>query len=312
MLPNEVTIGIVGLGRMGGNMARNLLEADYEVIGYDVSSDSLADFEDNGGDAADTQADIPSSADILISSLPNPETVRSVYLGDEGIVQCGESGLVSLEMSTIDPETAVEISREAKSQGISVLGAPVSGGPEEARNGTLSLMVGGDQEVFQMESIQAVLGQLGKDVHYTGDVDAGYTVKLINNIISMTNLLIIAEALTLGAARDVDVETILEAVSTSGGSSNQLLKRGPKILNRNFEGGFSVDLGKKDIGLALDTAEEMNQSMIATSLVHGLYTQVSADGHGDEDIGAIAKLYEARRGVTLEADGQVDETFDGY
>lgn len=308
----EPTVGIVGLGRMGGNMAENLLGGGFDVGGFDVSADAVSEFREAGGEAYGSPADLASDVEVLITSLPNPPIVRDVYTGDDGVLEGDVEGTVALEMSTIDPDTTVEVAAAAEEIGLDVLGAPVSGGPEDCARGTLTIMAGGEEDVFRREAVQTVLDELGAKVYHTGAVDSGHTIKLLNNTMSMGNLLLSMEAVSLGAERGVDGEVLMDVLSNAGGASNQFVKRIPRVLNRNFEAGFTIDFGKKDVGLALDTAEQMERPMFVGSLVHNLFTAASARGYGQEDIGAVVKLYEELQDELVEAEREVDETFEGY
>lgn len=306
------TIGVVGLGRMGGNMAQNLLEHDHEVVGSDLSDEAVAAFEDAGGEGLETPAAVASAADVVITSLPNPPIVSGVYTGEDGILEGDVADTVAVEMSTIDPETTLEVDEAAADAGLDLLGAPVSGGPEDCARGTLTIMAGGPAAVFEQDDVQTVFDVLGAKVYHTGAVDSGHTLKLLNNTMSMGNLLLSMEAVSLGAERGVDGEVLMEVLSNAGGASNQFVKRIPRVLNRNFEAGFTVDFGKKDVGLALDTAEQMERPMFMGSLVHNLFTEASAHGWGQEDVGAVVKLYEEMQDEIVDTDREVDETFEGY
>jgi len=297
---------------MGGNMAQNLLEGGYDVIGQDLSDEAVERFEDAGGEAYESAAGVASDADIVITSLPNPPIVEAVYTGENGILDGDVTDTVAIEMSTIDPDTTVAVDEAAEGTGLDLLGAPVSGGPEDCARGTLTVMAGGEEAVFESEPVQTVLSELGAKVYHTGGVDSGHTLKLLNNTMSMGNLLLSMEAVSLGADRGVNGEVMLEVLSNAGGASNQFKKRMPRVLNRNFEAGFTVDFGKKDVGLALDTAEQMERPMFVGSLVHNLFTEASARGYGQEDIGAVVKVYEELQDEIVDADEEVDETFEGY
>lgn len=309
---SDYRIGIIGLGRMGGNMAENLLGSGYDVAGFDVSDDALAAFEDAGGETAAAPASVVGDVDVLITSLPDPPIVREVYTGTDGILAGDTEGTVAIEMSTIDPETTLAIAEQAADTGLELLGAPVSGGPSASARGTLTIMAGGDRDVFERETVQTVFDELGAKIYHTGGVDSGHTIKLLNNTMSMGNLLLSMEAVSLGAQRGVDGEVLLEVLSNAGGASNQFTKRFPRVLNRNFDAGFTIDFGRKDVGLALDTAEQMGRPMFIGSLVHNLFSEASAHGWGQEDIGALVKVYEAMQDEIVKADREVDETFEGY
>lgn len=304
------TVGIVGLGQMGGNMAARLLDRGFDVLGHDVSDDAVAAFENRGGSARDAVDALAADADVVLTSLPGPETVESVYRGPEGVIAGASRDTVALEMSTIDPETTLVIAAAADEAGVDFLGAPVSGGPEDSRNGTLTIMAGGSRAVFDRDSVQAVVAALGDRRYYTGGVDTGHTIKLLNNLMSMGNLLLAMEAVALGAARDIDGEVMQEVLTNAGGSSNQLEKRLPRVLNRDFEASFPVDFATKDVGLAVETAAAMDRPLFLGSLVHNLYTQAGAEGYGTDDAAAVVKLFEDDAAV--EAAGHVDESYEGY
>ena len=297
---------------MGGNMARRLLEDGFDVVGTDVSDDALADFEEAGGTPLPSPAAVAEAATVALTSLPDPATVEAVYDGADGLLAGATGDLTVLETSSIDPETMAAVAAAAREDGVDVLGAPVSGGPQASREGTLTVIVGGERRVRERESVDAVLEALGSKVYHAGDVESAHTVKLLNNVVSMGNLALAMEAMALGAARGVDGEVVLEVLGNAGGASNQLRKRGPRVLNRNFEPGFTVDLAAKDLGLAMETAMATDQPMALAGLVYSRYLEASARGYGDEDAAAVVKLAEAAVDGRVESETEVDESFDGY
>ncbi|MFB6310229.1 MAG: NAD(P)-dependent oxidoreductase [Salinirussus sp.] len=306
------TIGVIGLGLMGGNMSAKLIEEGYSVVGFDVDDGALGDFEAGGGTPMESPASVAAEVDVVITSLPDPPIVREVFLGDEGLLAADPADLIAIEMSTIDPETTLDLDDALAGSGIHLLSTPVSGGPDAARDGTLTVMAGGDEAVIEREAAQAVLETLGGKVYRTGAIDSGDTIKLLNNTMSMGNLLLAMEAVSLGAERGVDGEIMLEVLTNAGASSNQLEKRLPRVLNRNFDVDFTPAFAKKDIGLALDTAEAMDRPMFVAPIVHAMYTRASAERGNDEDVAAVVKLYEAAQDRIVEADEPVDESFGGY
>lgn len=306
------TVGVVGLGRMGGNMARRLLEEGFAVVGTDVSDDALDALADAGGEPVSSPAAVAQAAPVVLTSLPDPATVEAVFSGADGLLEADAGDLTVLETSSIDPDTMAAIAERAGERGVDVLGAPVSGGPTASREGTLTVIIGGDEAVFERPAVQAVLDALGAKVYHAGDVETGHTVKLLNNVVSMGNLLLAMEAMALGAARGVDGEVVLEVLGNAGGGSNQLEKRGPRVLNRNFEPGFTVDLAAKDLGLALETAAATDQPMTLAPLAYNRYLEASAKGYGEEDAAAVVKLFEDAVDGRVEADREVDESFGGY
>lgn len=285
-------IGVVGLGRMGGNMARCLLDAGVDVVGSDVDSSKLQKFEDAGGRTAESPVAVANRVDIVITSLPTPDIVRDVYLDpDYGICATENEELLVLEMSTVDADTIVEIADALDIAKVNFLGAPVSGGPHNCRDGSLTVMVGGVEEIYESEPARFALDLLANEHFRVGGVDAGHTLKLVNNIMSLGNVLIAIEACTLGITRGIDEEVMFDILTESGGTSWAFERVFPRILARNFEPEFMLDYGKKDLRLALETAQGMDHPMLASSLIYNMFASASKAGYGQEDIGSVAKLF---------------------
>jgi 3-hydroxyisobutyrate dehydrogenase-like beta-hydroxyacid dehydrogenase len=220
-----------------------------------------------------------------------PATVRSVYLGPDGVLEGVRPGMVLVDTSTVDPETTRAVSAAAAARGVHHLDAPVSGGWREAETGALVIIAGGDREAF--DRIRDVLAVLGPAVHYAGPSGAGNVVKLVNNVMSMGNVLVAAEAFVLGVRAGMEPQRLLEILRTSAGRSYHFEKRFPNILTRNFTPGFTVDLARKDLGLAVDMARSHDVPVPATSLLHQLYNACAALGEGPSDFAAIIKLFES-------------------
>lgn len=304
------TIGIVGLGLMGRSVSQRLLDADYTVWGFDLDGEARDRFARAGGHVGDSPAAVAETADIVISSLPTPAIVEAVYLADDGIQAGATPGTIACEMSTIDPATTRRIAGAVDR--IQLLDTPVSGGPEDAARGSLMVIGGGDEATFHRDDVQAVLGTLGQRVYYAGPVGAGHTVKLLNNVMSAGNLLLAMEVISLGVASGVEAETLNEILPTTGGSSKQLEKRLPRVLNRNFEPGFTVGYARKDVGLAVDYAESLDIPLQLSAFIHRLYIAATAAGFDGDDMCSTVKLFEEHTAIPVEADEPVDETFEGY
>ena len=197
----------------------------------------------------------------------------------------------------MDPETSRTHSKVAAERNVKYLDAPVSGGPREAESGKLIVIVGGDKDAF--ERCRGVLEILGSTVHYAGSSGAGNVVKLVNNIMSMSNILIAAEAMVLGVKAGVNGQTLFDIIRTSGGRSSQFEKRFPNVLAGDFAPRFTVDLAKKDLGLALDMARSLTMPVPTTSLVHQLHCAVSSAGDGQRDHAAVIRLFESWAGVQV-------------
>lgn len=304
------TVGVIGLGRMGGSAASYLVTEGFAVHGHDVAPAARDVAEEYGVVVGETPAAVAGAVDVVVTSLPTPEIVEDVYTGEDGVFDGADGSLAAIEMSTIDPDTTERIARAAVDAGVYFVDAPVSGGPEAASDGTLTMMLGGDKEVLNTPPVEPVVDALSDPAYHVGAVGAGHTAKLLNNVMSMGNLLLAMEAVAMGVDRGLDGERLLDVLSNAGGSSNQFEKRLPRALNRNFEPGFAVELARKDLGLALDAADGSDHSMPVTSLVHQLYVRAVQEGYGEEDAVAVAKLFEGD--TLIKSDEPVDESYEGY
>ena len=291
-------VGFIGLGMMGGGMAKNLLRVGYVLNAFDIDQSKMNSFKALGACTASFPKEVGEKSNVVFSSLPDPSTVKKVYLGTDGVIEGSLPGTILIDMSTVDPETSRTIYKVAAERNVKYLDAPVSGGPKEAETGKLVIIVGGDRDAF--DKCKDILHILGPTVHYAGSSGAGNVVKLVNNIMSMGNILIAAEAFILGVKAGVDGQTLFNIIRTSGGRSDRLEKKFPNALARNFEPGFTIDLAKKDLGLAVDMAKNLIVPIPATSLVHQLYSVSSSLGNGREDFVAIIKLFESWAGVQLQ------------
>lgn len=305
MSSNDV-IGVVGLGHMGGAMARHLVDSGYETVGFDLSADALAAAVESGVTPAESTADAAARADVLVTSLPTPPIVEAVYLGENGVAAGAAEDLVALEMSTISPDTTRSIAADS---GLALLDAPVSGGPEKARSGELTVMVGGERETYEREDVREVLETLGEDVYHLGDLGAGHTTKLLNNQIGSAVRAVSLEAAAVAAVQGVDWEPFMQVVRHSSGSSYQFRKRMPRVLGRDFEPGFSTSNTRKDVRLALDMADAVDAPTPITSTVHELYKRAEGEGLGEEDSISIVKLFEGTTGVPVESEARFDDDY---
>jgi 3-hydroxyisobutyrate dehydrogenase-like beta-hydroxyacid dehydrogenase len=236
--------------------------------------------------------------------------VEAVYLAKDGIIAGADSQTVACEMSTIDPGTTRRIGD--RSGELTLLDTPVSGGPEDAARGTLLVIVGGDRETFEAPSVQSVLGSLGRNLFHAGDLGAGHTVKLLNNVMSAGNLLLAMEAISFGVHCGIDGRVLYEILTSTGGSSNQLEKRLPRVLNRNFEPGFSTEYARKDVGLAVAYADEEDVPLHLASAIHRFLVEASNAGYGDDDMCGVVKLFERFGDEIVKSNRPMDESYEGY
>jgi 2-hydroxymethylglutarate dehydrogenase len=284
-------VGFIGLGIMGGRMAGTLLRAGYDLNGFDIDRSKMDALKTLGASTSASPKEVAQKSDIVFSSLPFPSTVRAVYLEPDGVIDGSSPGTILIDMSTVDPETTRSINKVAAEKNVKYLDAPVSGGFKEAETGKLTILVGGDEDAFNRS--KEILNILGSTVHYVGPSGAGNIVKLVNNIMSMGNILIAAEAFVLGTKAGMDGQTLFNILRTCAGRSFYFEKKFPNILVRNFEPGFMIDLAKKDLGLALDMAKSLMVPTPATSLIHQLFSVSSSLGDGQKDSASIIKLFES-------------------
>jgi 3-hydroxyisobutyrate dehydrogenase-like beta-hydroxyacid dehydrogenase len=289
-------VGFVGLGSMGGAMVEALLRGGHRVEAYDLDEDATDIAESLGAIRASSVAELARECEVVFTSLPDSQSVLDVYLGDDGVVAAARPRTLLVELSTIDPSTVIEVERHAARRGMTLLDAPVSGSPDEAREGELVLIVGGDLEA--LESIRSTLECFGRDIHYVEFVGAAKTVKLVNNIMTMGNVLVAAEAFAVGLKAGIDADTLFSVLSRTGGRSHHFVKRFPKALERDFDPGFSIRLGEKDLSLALDLARGLGVPLPTTALVQQMYRIAISEGLGAEDIVAVSKVFEGWGGVS--------------
>jgi 3-hydroxyisobutyrate dehydrogenase len=290
-------IGFLGMGAMGGPMARRLAQKGFSVTGYDVSEARAAAAAKDGVAIAKSPAAAAEAADVVMSSLPNPVTVRAAYLETGGAVSALRAGTILIDMSTIDPGTWREVADAAAARGAQSLGAPVSGGPADAGTGRLVFLVGGDAAV--LERGRPILEALGSEIHHLGPLGAGHIVKLVNNVMSMCNVAVAAEAMVLGVRAGMDPQRLFDVLSTSGGRSHHFLKRFPNVLAGDFTPHFSIALSRKDLSLALKMAESLGVPMLATSTVRQIYEAAAAQGSDNLDMAGVTTLYEQWAGVKV-------------
>ena len=272
------TIGVVGLGIMGQPMARNLLKAGYPVIACNRTPGRTACLADLGAQVACAPAEVARKAEITITMVSDTPDVAQVILGEEGVAAGAGERSVVIDMSTISPSTTREISRILEDRGIAMLDAPVSGGERGAIEGTLSIMVGGPEEVFRR--CLPVFQAMGKNIVYMGEAGSGQIAKLCNQAACSLTILSVAEALILGARAGLDLDALLKAVSGGAAGSWSMSNLGPKMVEGNLAPGFMVNLHQKDLRLVLQAAGEFGVSLPGTALVHQLFNAVQRRSDG--------------------------------
>jgi 3-hydroxyisobutyrate dehydrogenase len=290
-------IGFVGLGAMGGAMAGHLVRSGYAVTGYDINPERAAAAGRTGVTRAASPAGAAQGADVVMSSLPHPAAVRAIYLGPDGVLSRARSGAVLVDLSTIDPETWKEVARAAAAQGLQCLDAPVSGGPAEAGSGKLVFLIGGDASV--LERCRPILATLGTEIHHVGPLGSAQVVKIVNNVMSMGNVAVAAEAMVLGVKAGMDPQRLFDILSTSGGRSHHFIKRFPNVLAGDFASRFSIALSRKDLALAARMAESLGVPMLTLAIVRQVYEAAAATGLDGQDMAAVTALFERWAGVQV-------------
>ena len=284
------TIGFIGLGIMGRPMAKRLLEAEYPLVVYDIVPAAVEEVVAAGAKAGTSVKDVAQQGDVVITMLPDSPDVESVAFGPDGVIENIRSGCTYIDMSTISPTVSEQIAKEAKPKGIKVLDAPVSGGDVGAINGTLSIMVGGDQETF--DDVLEIFEVMGKKIILVGGDAAGQVVKACNQILVGLTLEAVAEALVLGAKAGVDPAKIVEVLGGGLARCGVLENRGMRIVNRDFEPGFRVRLHYKDLGIAMAAGNAYDVPLPVTALVHEMFKQLKLSGRGELDHSGIVTLIE--------------------
>lgn len=282
--------GFIGLGIMGKPMAGNLLRAGYQLVVCNRSQGAVQELVAAGAEAAPSPREVGARCGVIVTMLPNSPHVKEVVLGPNGILEGAKPGTVIVDMSSISPLAVREIAATAAEKGIEMLDAPVSGGEPKAIDGTLSIMVGGKQEVF--DRCFELLSTLGTSVVHCGDIGAGNVTKLANQIMVALNIAAMSEALVLGAKAGVAPETIYRAVRGGLAGSMVLDAKAPMVLNGNFKPGFRIELHLKDLANALETGHEVGVPLPLTSQVMEIMQALKVDGRADHDHGGIIQFYE--------------------
>jgi 3-hydroxyisobutyrate dehydrogenase len=285
------------MGTMGGPMARRLASSGFAVRGFDVSAERAKQAAAAGVTLAAGPAEAARDADVVMSSLPDPAAVRRAYLGPDGVLSTIKAGAILIDLSTIDPETWREVAAAASTKGADCIDAPVSGGPLEAGNGKLVFLLGGDAAV--LERARPVLTTLGTELHHIGPLGSGLVVKIVNNMMSIANVAVAAEAMVLGVKAGVEPKRLFEILSTSGGRSHHFLKRFPNVLAGDFTPNFGIGLSRKDIALALAMAGKLEMPVPLASAVRQVYDAANAQGFGGLDMAGVTRLYEQWTGVAV-------------
>lgn len=295
-------LGFIGIGVMGRPMVLNLLKAGHQVTIFarHPEKPEVQEVLQAGAMQAPSARAVAMAADMVITMVPNSMQVEEVVAGEQGILEGARKGLIIIDMSTIAPTMSQKMAEAAAARGAHFLDAPVSGGSQGAINGALTIMVGGEREIF--EQARPVLEAMGKkeNIFYVGSHGSGEVVKIVNNMLAGAIAAAISEAFVLGVKAGADVETMAKIVGVSTGASWQLSNQFPlRAFNGSFQPGFMTNLLHKDLGLALDLAAELQTPLALTALTRQMYEMVRAAGYGSDDYTSVLKVLEKMADVEV-------------
>ena len=290
-------IGFIGLGIMGKPMAKNLMKAGHEVVCFDVIKENVDDVVKAGAVAATSSSDVARQVPLVITMLPNSPHVKTVILGEDGVLAGAKEGLIVVDMSSIAPLASQEVEKACAAKGVRMLDAPVSGGEPKAIDGSLAIMVGGDEKLF--EEVKDVLLTMGSSAVHCGPIGAGNTTKLANQIIVALNIAAVSEAFTLVRKAGVDPSLVFDAIKGGLAGSTVLNAKAPMMIESNFAPGFKIDLHIKDLANALDTGHGTGSPLPLTALVREMMETLHADGFGQDDHSALARYYAKLSGTKI-------------
>ena len=290
-------IGFIGLGIMGKPMCKNLLRSGHECTIYDIVEEAAREAAEAGAVKCESAAQAASGRELVITMLPNSPQVKQVVLGENGIADAMDEGCIFVDMSSIAPLASKEIGAALAAKNIEMLDAPVSGGEPKAVDGTLSIMVGGKKEVY--DKVKDVLLCMGSSAVYCGELGAGNTTKLANQIVVALNIAACAEAFTLSRKAGVDPELVFDAIRGGLAGSTVMDAKVPMMLDGNDKPGFKIDLHIKDLNNALETGHGVGMGLPLTAQVMEMMQQLAADGFGGKDHSALVKYYEKMTGESI-------------
>jgi 2-hydroxy-3-oxopropionate reductase len=278
-------------------MVKNLLKAGHELLVFDVVKANVDEVVSAGAKAATSSAEVASQVPVVITVLPNSPHVKTVVLGEKGVLEGAKPGTILIDMSSIAPLASQEVEKACAAKGIKMIDAPVSGGEPKAIDGSLAIMVGGDRQVF--EEVKPILLQMGSTAVYCGTIGAGNTTKLANQIVVGLNIAAVAEAFTLVKKAGVDPQLVFEAIKAGLAGSTVLNAKAPMMIDGNFKPGFKIDLHIKDLANALDTGHGVGAPLPLTALVREMMETLHTDGFGQDDHSALAKYYAKVSGTKI-------------
>ena len=293
--PGKTKIGWIGTGVMGASMCGHLMDQGFEATIYTRSKEKAQGLLDKGAQWADSPKAVAENSDVIFAIVGFPADVRAVFLGDDGALAGSKAGNILVDMTTSEPSLAVEIYEAAKAQGIHSVDAPVSGGDVGAKNGTLSIMIGGDKDI--VDALQPMWDAMGQTIVHQGGAGAGQHTKMVNQTLIATNMIGVCEALLYGYKAGLDLPTVMQSVASGAAGSWSLSNLGPRIIDKNFDPGFFVEHFIKDMGIAIDEANKMGLCLPGLALSKQLYEGLKSQGHGRDGTHALQLALNRLSGV---------------
>jgi len=288
-------VGFVGLGTMGGAMAANVARAGFEVSAWNRTPGRATELGELGVRLAASPAEVAAASEIVVTIVSDTPDVEAVLFGDAGVASGAGRGSLVVDMSTISPSATRDFAARLAAQGVAMVDAPVSGGSEGAKKGTLSIFVGGD--VAEVERARPVLAAMGTTITHVGPIGAGQAVKAVNQVILAGAYLGVAEGIVLAIKAGLDVEQVVTALSGGAAQSWVLTNRSGRMLENDYPLGFKVALHRKDLGIALQLARETGTALPISALCEQLEAGLIGKGHGDDDVSAVARAIRELSGL---------------
>jgi 2-hydroxy-3-oxopropionate reductase len=292
-------IGFIGLGIMGKPMAKNLLKAGHSLVVYDINFETVKEVVAAGAEAGRSCKEVTEKSQIVITMLPNSPHVKLAVLGQNGVLEGAQPGTILIDMSSIDPVVSREIAAKVSEKGVVMLDAPVSGGEPKALDGTLSIMVGGPESVFNR--VKEILLTMGSSAVLVGAIGSGNIAKLANQIIVALNIAAMSEALVLTAKAGVDPQKVYQAIRGGLAGSTVLDAKAPLVLARNFKPGFRIELHIKDLLNAMNAGHEFGVPLPLTGQVLEMMETLKVDGKQQLDHGGLIQFFEKMAGIEVKS-----------
>ncbi len=282
-------IGFIGTGVMGASMVRNLIKAGFSLSVYNRTKEKALALEEDGAIVCESIEDCVKDKDIIISIIGFPKDVEEVYFGENGIIEKANKGTYIIDMTTTSPQLAKEIYTKAKQKGLKALDAPVSGGDIGAKNASLAIMVGGDEEAYK--ACLPAFEAMGKNIVYEGIAGAGQHVKMANQIVVAANTIGICEAIAYTKAMGLDPHTMIKTIHSGAAGSWQVSNNGPKMVDEDYAPGFFIKHFVKDMRIALEEAKNANINLPSLQSIYDMYVQLENSGDGELGTQALIKSY---------------------